>query len=161
MSGEGYMYRKRDIRELGVNRVVVAACSPTMHLETFRRVLEEAGLNRYLLEMANIREKCSWVHDDVDVATEKAKRIISMAVAKASSLIPLEKVKRRVIKRVLIIGGGIAGIHAAIELSRAGLEVVLVEKTPTIGGRMLFFDKTFPTLDCAQCILAPKISEVS
>ncbi len=160
-SSTGQELIKRDIRELGINRVVVAACSPTMHLETFRRTVEEAGLNRYLLEMANIREKCSWVHDDPAEATEKAKRIIAMAVSKASLLEPLEIIERKVTKRVLIIGGGIAGIHAAIELAKAGMETIIVEKTPTIGGRMLFFDKTFPTLDCAQCILAPKISEVS
>ena len=152
---------RKDIEELGVNRVVVAACSPTMHLETFRRVLEEAGLNKYLLEMANIREKCSWVHADPKKATEKAKRIVSMAVKKVSSVEPLQEIRRRIHKKVLIIGGGVAGIHAAIELAKAGYHVTIVEKTPTIGGKMMFFDKTFPTLDCAQCILSPRISEVT
>ncbi len=152
---------KKDIESMGINRVVVAACSPTMHLETFQRVLESAGLNKYLLEMANIREKCSWVHEDKSRATEKAFRIIAMAVSKVSHLKPLEKIRSRVRRRVLIVGGGIAGVHAAIELSKAGLEVVIVEKSPTIGGKMLFFDKTFPTLDCSQCILAPKISTVA
>lgn len=160
-SSIGQKMIRDDIEKLKINRVVVAACSPTMHLETFQRVLEEAGLNRYLLEMANIREKCSWVHADTREATEKAKKIVAMAVAKARHLNPLDKIKSRAVKRVLIIGGGIAGIHAAIELSNAGFNVIIVDKAPTIGGKMLFFDKTFPTLDCAQCILAPKISAVA
>ena len=160
-SSAGQQLIIKDIKELGINRVVVAACSPTMHLETFRRTIMEAGLNKYLLEMANIREKCSWVHTDRREATEKAKKIVAMAVRKVSSLVPLAEIRRRIQKKVLIIGGGIAGIHAAIELARAGYEVTIVEKTPTIGGKMLLFDKTFPTLDCAQCILSPRISEVA
>jgi len=152
---------RKDISKGIVDRVVVAACSPTMHLETFRKVLEDAGLNKYLLEMANIREKCSWVHEDKERATLKAFRIIAMAVSKAKLLEPLTPLYRPAERRVLIIGGGIAGIHSALELAKAGFEVIMVEKSPTIGGKMLFFDKTFPTLDCAQCILAPKISELA
>lgn len=160
-SSTGQKLIKEDIEKLGINRVVVAACSPTMHLETFRRAVMEASLNKYLLEMANIREKCSWVHADQKEATEKAKKIIAMAVRKVSSYVPLEELRRRIQRKVLIIGGGVAGIHAAIELAKAGYEVTLVEKSPTIGGKMMLFDKTFPTLDCAQCILAPRISEVT
>lgn len=160
-SSVGQNLIETDIKDLGINRVIVAACSPTMHLETFMRAVEEAGLNRYLMEMVNIREKCSWVHDDRDKATEKAIILIRMAIEKARMLSPLEKVKKKINKRVLILGGGIAGIHAAIELSKSGYNVIIVEKSPTIGGKMLFFDKTFPTMDCAQCILAPRISEVS
>ncbi|MCR8470778.1 MAG: CoB--CoM heterodisulfide reductase iron-sulfur subunit A family protein [Candidatus Korarchaeota archaeon] len=160
-SSTGQNLIKEDIKKLGINRVVIAACSPSMHLETFRRAVAETSLNKYLLEMSNIREQCSWVHTDPKKATEKAKRIIAMAIRKVSSFVPLEEIQREVQRKVLVIGGGIAGIHASIELAKAGYEVTIVDKAPTIGGKMMFFDKTFPTLDCAQCILAPRISEVT
>ena len=149
-----------DIQEHGLNRVVVAACSPKMHEPTFRAVLERAGLNKYLLEMANIREQDSWVHKDGHRATEKAKDLVRMAVARARLLAPLEETEIPIGERVLVIGGGIAGIQAALDLADSGYKVYLVEKEPTIGGRMAQLDKTFPTLDCSTCILAPKMAEV-
>jgi len=150
----------KDIQEQKLNRVVVAACSPKMHEPTFRAALERAGLNKYLLEMANIREQDSWVHRDGQQATEKAKDLVRMAVARARLLEPLEDTTIPIGEEVLVIGGGIAGIQAALDLADAGYKVYLVEKEPTIGGRMALLDKTFPTLDCSTCILAPKMAEV-
>jgi heterodisulfide reductase subunit A len=151
---------KRDIAEHGLNRVVVAACSPRMHEPTFRNTLRAAGLNQYLLEMANIREHCSWVHlHDKEQATEKAKDLVRMSVARARLLEPQEEVDIPVLQRALVIGGGVAGIQAALDLADSGYEVVLVEKEPSIGGRMAQIDKTFPTMDCSICILAPKMAE--
>nr|WP_048060534.1 CoB--CoM heterodisulfide reductase iron-sulfur subunit A family protein [Methanothermus fervidus] len=152
---------QRDIKELGVNRVVVAACSPRLHEPTFRRCVEEAGLNPFLFEFANIREQDSWVHmDDPEAATEKAKDLVRMAVAKARLLEPLEFEKVPVTRKAMVIGGGVAGIQAALDLADMGYKVYLVEKKPTIGGRMAQLDKTFPTLDCSICILAPKMVDV-
>ncbi|MBI4216271.1 MAG: CoB--CoM heterodisulfide reductase iron-sulfur subunit A family protein [Chloroflexi bacterium] len=146
----------------GLTRVVVSACSPRMHEVTFRKALAQAGLNPYLLEMANIREQCAWVHgDDKAAATEKAIQLIAMAVAKVARHEPLTPKSVGVTKRALVIGGGIAGIQAALDLGNANIEVVLVEREPTIGGRMAQLDKTFPTLDCSSCILTPRMVEVS
>ncbi|MBN1322976.1 MAG: hydrogenase iron-sulfur subunit [Methanotrichaceae archaeon] len=152
---------KEDIKEGKVDRVVVAACSPRLHEPTFRCVLQDAGLNPYLLEMANIREQCSWVHmEEPALATEKAKDLIRMAVAKAELLSPLEGELMPVSRNVLVIGGGVAGISAALELANAGLHVFLVERRPTIGGYMALLTDVFPTNDCSICVLAPKMTEV-
>jgi len=156
-SDPGQEMIKKGIREHGLNRIVVASCSPRMHLDTFRRTLESAGLNPYLLEMANIREQCSWVHDDIEVATSKAIDLVRGAVERARYLEPLE-IKSIPVKRdVLVIGGGIAGIITSIELADKGYQVYLVERSPSIGGHMAQLSKTFPTLDCSQCILTPKM----
>jgi heterodisulfide reductase subunit A len=151
---------KQDIKNLGVNRVVVAACSPLMHELTFRLAAESAGLNRYLVQIANIREHCSWIHDDVKEATQKATALVNAAVKRVALHQPLEITYAPMNKNTLIVGGGIAGIQAALEIANAGYHVYLVEKEPTIGGKMGQFDKTFPTLDCAACILTPKMVSV-
>jgi len=151
---------KQDIRERNLNRVVVAACSPRMHEPTFRACVKDAGLNPYLLEMANIREHCSWVHlRDKQAATEKAKDLVRMAVARARLLEAQDEVDIPVLRKSLVIGGGVAGIQAALDLADAGYQVTLVEKEPSIGGRMAQIDKTYPTMDCSICILAPKMAE--
>ncbi len=140
--------------------VVVASCSPHMHLKTFRKAAAAAGLNPYLVEMANIREHCSWVHHDRDEATAKAIDLIRMAVAKVRRNHALEPIHVPVTKRALVIGGGVAGIQAALDIADAGYEVVLVEREPSIGGKMAGLSETFPTLDCSQCILTPRMVEV-
>ncbi len=147
-----------DIKEYGLNRVVVASCSPMLHERTFRRVCSEAGINPYLFEMANIREHCSWVHDDG--ATEKAKQIVRAAVMRVYYHQPLERREVPVNPNTLVVGGGIAGIQAALDIANAGYKVYLVEREPSIGGHMIQLDKTFPTLDCSACILTPKMSDV-
>ncbi len=148
-------------REHGLNRIVVAACSPTLHEPTFRRVLESMGLNPFFFDMSNIREHCSWVHThEEEAALEKAKDLIKMAVARSAELEPLEEKEVDVKANVLIIGAGIAGIQAALDIADAGYKVYLVEKEPSIGGHMAQLDKTFPTLDCSSCILTPKMSLV-
>jgi heterodisulfide reductase subunit A len=157
-SDPGQELIKRDIKEYGLNRVVVASCSPRMHEPTFRNACADAGLNPYCFEMANIREQCAWVH--LKGATEKAKDLVASAVAKAALLEPLERKKVGVIPRALVIGGGVAGIYAALEIADKGFETYLVEKEPSIGGHMAQLDKTFPTLDCSACILTPKMVEV-
>jgi len=160
-SDQGQELIKNDIREHKLNRVVVASCSPRLHEPTFRKACEEAGLNKYLFEMANIREQCSWVHlHDRSTATEKAKDLVKMAVAKAALLQSAEEIEVPIIRRTLVIGGGVAGIQAALDLADTGYKVYLVEKEPSIGGRMAQIDKTFPTMDCSICILAPKMSDV-
>lgn len=136
------------IRADDLDTVVVAACSPRMHEPTFMKCLDKAGLNAYKLEMANIREQCSWVHSDPERATDKAIALVRMAVSKARNLYQLEPMKSPVTKKALVIGGGIAGIQSALSISQAGYEVTLVEKGPSIGGRMAQLEKTFPTLDC-------------
>jgi len=138
-----------DIRDLGVNRVVVASCTPRMHEPTFQRVLAEAGLNPYLFEMANIREHVSWVTDEPGAATEKAKRLVRAAVFRVAYHAPLVPRKEPVTQAALVVGGGIAGIQAALSIAEAGYPVYLVERKPTIGGHMAQLDKTFPTLDCS------------
>jgi len=153
---------ERDIQRNGIDRVVVAACSPSMHEHTFRVLLERAGLNPYLLEVVNIREQCSWVHSSKPAdATEKAKGLIAMGVARARFLEPLHPLETPVTKSALIIGAGIAGITAALNLANTGYEVYLVDKEGSIGGRMTQLDKTFPTLDCSLCILTPLMAEVA
>ena len=149
------------IRGKRLTGAVVAACSPQMHEKTFRKAAAEAGLNAYLVEMANIREHCSWVHEDRGEATEKAIDIVRMAVAKARQDEALYTVKVPVTKRALVIGGGVAGIEAALSIADAGVEVVLVEREPSIGGHMAQLGETFPTLDCSQCILTPKMVEAA
>lgn len=157
-SDPGQEMIQKDIKEKGLNRVVVAACSPRLHEPTFRRAVKEAGLNPFLFEFANIREHDSWVHqNEPEAATEKAKDLVRMAVAKARLLEPLEAESVAVDNKALVIGGGVAGIQAALDLGDMGFQTYLVEKQPTIGGRMAQLDKTFPTLDCSMCILAPKM----
>jgi len=151
---------KQDIQELGLNRIVVAACSPTMHELTFRRVCQEAGLNPYLFQMANIREHCSWVTEDKQLATEKAKALVSAAVRRVYYQQPLETRQVPMNPNTLIVGGGIAGIQAALEIADSEHKVYLVERTPSVGGHMIQLDKTFPTLDCSACILTPKMTLV-
>jgi NADH:ubiquinone oxidoreductase subunit E len=140
--------------------VVVASCSPRMHEPTFRKTAATVGLNPYMLEMANIREHCSWAHTDRAEATEKAKDLVRLMVEKVKRNHPLEEIKVPMTRRVLVIGAGIAGIQAALDVAAAGHEVVLVERKPSIGGHMSMLDETFPTLDCSQCILTPRMVEV-
>lgn len=141
---------KTQIREHDLNRVIVASCSPRLHEPTFRACLTEAGLNPYLLEMANIREHCSWVHStDRQAATSKAKDIVRAAVARARCLQPQEEDEIPVTDAALVIGGGVAGIQAALDMADSGRMVYLVEKQPSIGGIMAQLDKTFPTMDCS------------
>lgn len=149
------------VKEHGLERVVVAACSPRLHEPTFRRTLETAGLNPYFLEMANVREHCSWVHPDREKATDKAFDLVRMAVARVLKNEPLARGSITIEKRALVLGGGIAGIQAALDIADAGHEVILVEREPTIGGRMAQLDKTFPTLDCSSCILTPKMVDAA
>jgi heterodisulfide reductase subunit A len=159
-SDPGQNLIKDDIKKLGLNRVVVASCSPRMHEPTFRRACQDAGLNQYLFEMANIREQCSWVHIDKDMATEKAKALVSAAVHRVALQEPLETKEVAMNANTLVIGGGVAGIQAALEVADSGHKVYLLEKDASIGGHMAMFDKTFPTLDCAACILTPKMTTV-
>lgn len=141
---------KRHILEYNLNRVVVASCSPRLHEPTFRRCVEEAGLNKYLFTMANIREHCSWVHSQYhEAATQKAKDTVRMAVARARNLLPQTETEVPVTDAALVIGGGVAGIQAALDLADAGHQVYLVEKEASIGGIMAQLDKTFPTMDCS------------
>jgi heterodisulfide reductase subunit A2 len=141
--------------------VVVASCSPRMHEPTFRRAVAQAGVNPYRMEMANLREHVSWVHNDRAVATAKAIEIVGMLVAKVRRDEKLATGRAELTKRLLIIGGGIAGIQAALDVANAGYQVTLVERTPTIGGKMAMLDKTFPTLDCSACILTPLMVDVA
>jgi len=161
-SDAGQVMIKQDINNLKLDRVVIAACSPTLHELTFGRCAEDAGLNRYLITMANIREQCSWVHmHQPEEATRKAIDLVKMAVARASLLKALEAIKVPVGKSSLVIGGGITGIQAALDLAEDGFDVYLLEKNPSLGGRMAQLDKTFPTMDCSLCILAPKMSAIA
>lgn len=140
---------QQDLRELGLDRVVVAACTPRMHEPTFQRAIAAAGLNPYYLEMANIREQCSWVHDDPAGATEKAKTLVEAAVMRVRHHQPLFASRVPINPATLVVGGGIAGIQASLELANARYPVYLVEREPSIGGRMAQLDETFPTLDCS------------
>jgi len=151
---------QKDIKEMGLTRVVVAACSPHLHEATFRNACKGAGLNPYLCELVSIREQDSWVHTDKVAATEKAKAIISGGVARVTYHEPLEPLHVPIHPDTLVVGGGIAGIQAALEIADAGFHVYLVEREPSIGGHMAQFDKTFPTLDCSACILTPKMVQV-
>jgi heterodisulfide reductase subunit A len=159
-SDPGQELIKKDIKELGLNRVVVASCSPTMHEPTFRRACQEAGVNPYLFEMANIREHVSWVTEDKQAATEKAKALVSAAVRRVYYHQPLETKEVPVNPNTLVVGGGIAGIQAALKIADSEHQVYLVERSPSIGGHMAQLDKTFPTLDCSACILTPKMTQV-
>jgi len=156
-SDPGQEIIQSDIEEHDLDRVVVAACSPLMHENTFRQAVETSGLNRYLFEMANIREQVSWVTIDSRAATEKATALVRAAVWRVRFHDPLEMRKVGIKQKVLIVGAGIAGIEAALQIADAGYKVLLVEREPSIGGHMARFDKTFPTLDCAACILTPKM----
>ena len=149
------------IREYGLTGVVICSCSPRMHENTFRKTCEKAGLNPYMVEIANIREQCSWIHKDKEVATEKAVILGRAAIAKVHLNAPLTAGTSPVKKRALVIGGGIAGIQTALDIADAGFKVDIVEKEPTIGGKMTQIDKTFPTLDCAACILTPKMVDAA
>jgi heterodisulfide reductase subunit A len=152
---------KKDIQELSIDRVVVAACSPRMHEVTFRNAVSSEGLNPYFLNIANIREQCSWVHKDKESATEKAKQLIRAAVARVLRQEALTARKVGIKPSALVLGAGIAGIQAALTIASEGMKVLLVEKAPYIGGHMAQLDKTFPTLDCASCIFTPKTVEVA
>ncbi len=151
---------KEDIRANGLERVVVASCSPSLHEATFRRATAEGGINPYYFSMVNIREQDSWVHTDPAAATRKANDLVRAAVHRVRFHRPLERSRVSVNPAAMVVGGGIAGIHAALTMANAGKHVYLVEREPSIGGHMAQFDKTFPTLDCAACILTPKMTEV-
>lgn len=159
-SDPGQELIQSDIKEFNLNRIVVASCSPLLHEHTFRNATAKGGLNPFYFHMVNIRENVSWVHEDKDAATEKAKDLARAAIQRVWFHKPLEKKTVPVNPDVLIVGGGIAGIHAALTIANAGKKVFLVEREATIGGHMAMFDKTFPTLDCAACILTPKMSAV-
>lgn len=159
-SDPGQEMIEEDIKNHELDRIVIAACSPKMHEETFRKTIQQAGLNQYLLEMVNLREQCSWCHaKEHEKATEKAKALVRMGIARAAFLEPLKRGKIKAKKSILIIGGGIAGIQAALDLADTDFKVYLVEKTASIGGKMAQLDKTFPTLDCSACILTPKMAD--
>ena len=149
------------IKEHKLTGIVVCSCSPRMHEATFRKTAQQAGINPYMVEIANIREQCSWVHKDIAIGTEKAIILGRAAIAKVHLNAPLTAGQSPVTKRALVIGGGIAGIQTALDIADAGFEVDIVEKKPTIGGKMTQIDKTFPTLDCAACILTPKMVDVA
>jgi heterodisulfide reductase subunit A len=159
-SDPGQNIVKKAIKEKNLDAVVVGSCSPHMHEKTFRKACADAGLNPYLFEMANLREHCSWVHEDRVEATRKAIELTRIAVEKVKRNDPLSPIRVPVTKRSLVIGGGISGIQAALDIANAGFEVVLVEKEPSIGGHMSQLSETFPTLDCSQCILTPRMVEV-
>ena len=158
-SDPGQTIIKQMIREKGLDGVVVAACSPRMHEPTFRKACSEAGLNPYMCEMANLREHCSWVHDKSEATTQKAIDIVRTLVEKVKYNKPLHNIKVPVTKTALVIGGGIAGIQASLDIANCGHQVILVEKDPSIGGHMSQLSETFPTLDCSQCILTPRMVE--
>jgi len=160
-SDPGQSLIKEAIREHRLTGVVVAACSPRMHEPTFRNAVAEAGLNPYLCEMANLREHCSWVHEKGEATTAKAADLVRVMVEKVKHDQPLQPIRVPVTKRALVLGGGIAGIQAALDIANAGHKVVLVEKSPSIGGHMSQLSETFPTLDCSQCILTPRMVEAA
>ena len=160
-SENGQALIRQAIHEHGLTGVVVCSCSPRMHEATFRKTATLAGVNPYMVEIANIREQCSWIHKDMPEGTEKAVILARAAIAKVNLNAPLTAGTSPVTKRALVIGGGIAGIQTALDVADAGYEVDIVEKAPTIGGRMAQLDKTFPTLDCAACILTPKMVDAA
>ena len=160
-SENGQALIRNAIKEHGLSGVVICSCSPRMHEATFRKTATLAGINPYMVEIANIREQCSWIHKDMPEGTEKAIILARAAIAKVNLNAPLTAGTSPVTKRALVIGGGIAGIQTALDVADAGFEVDIVEKEPTIGGRMAQLDKTFPTLDCAACILTPKMVEAA
>ncbi|MGD0342083.1 MAG: CoB--CoM heterodisulfide reductase iron-sulfur subunit A family protein [Bacteroidales bacterium] len=160
-SDPGQSLIKSAIREKGLTGVVVAACSPRMHEPTFRKACAEAGLNPYMCEMANLREHCSWVHEKGEATTEKAIDLVRVLVEKVKYNQSLNAIKVPVTKTALVIGGGIAGIQASLDIANTGHKVILIEKDPSIGGHMSQLSETFPTLDCSQCILTPRMVEVA
>ncbi len=160
-SDPGQNLLKKAIQEQKLSHVVVAACSPRMHEKTFRKAVEAAGLNPFLCEMANIREHCSWVHENKEEATVKAIEIVGMMVERVKKNRVLPSITVPITKRSLVIGGGIAGIQAALDIADCGHEVILVEREPSIGGHMAQLSETFPTLDCSQCIMTPKMVDVA
>ena len=160
-SDPGQSLIRKAIEEQKLDGVVVAACSPRMHEPTFRRACSEAGLNPYLCEMANLREHCSWVHEKGEPTTAKAIDIVRGLVEKVKRNKPLKPIEVPITKKALVIGGGIAGIQAALDIANCGHQVILVEKEPSIGGHMSQLSETFPTLDCSQCILTPRMVEVA
>lgn len=160
-SEAGQSLIKNAVREHRLTGIVVASCSPRMHEATFRKAAASAGINPYMVEIANIREQCSWIHKDIIAGTYKAIVLAKTAVAKLNLNQPLTAGESQVTKRALVIGGGIAGIQSALDIAESGFEVDIVEKMPTIGGKMAQLDKTFPTLDCAACILTPKMVEAA
>ncbi len=160
-SDPGQEMIEKDIREYGLNRVVVASCSPRLHEKTFQGACQRAGLNPYMFQMASVREQVSWVTQDENEATQKAKTLVAGAINRVNYHHSLETREVKVHPDVLIVGGGIAGMQAALDIANSGHTVYLVEKQPTIGGHMLQFDKTFPTLDCAACIGTPKMVDVA
>ena len=149
------------IKEHKLSGVVVAACSPRMHEKTFRKACAAAGLNPYLCEITNLREQCSWVHTDGELATRKAIDLVRSTVARVQRNTPLAPIQVPVTRRALVIGGGIAGIQAALDIADGGTEVVLVERSPSLGGHMAQLSETFPTLDCSQCIMTPRMVEAA
>ena len=150
-----------DIRYHRLDGIICACCSPTLHEETFRKAAEDVGVNKYEVEIANIREKCSWVHTDKEKASEKAMKIIETKVEKALLNEALTPVSVEVNRKAMVVGAGVTGIQTALDLANSGYYVYLVEKSPTIGGHMAQLSSTFPTLDCSQCILSPKMSEIA
>jgi heterodisulfide reductase subunit A len=159
-STSGQEIIEKDIENLALTRFIVAACSPLMHEQTFRAAAKRGGINPYLLEICNIREHNSWITNDTEIATKKAKALVAAAVYRVRKHKPLESTFVHINPNTLIVGGGIAGIHAATEIADAGYKVYLVEREPHIGGHMAQLAKTFPTLDCAACMLAPKMAAV-
>lgn len=160
-SDPGQTLLKEAIKEHKLDGVVVAACSPRMHEPTFRRATAEAGVNPYLCEMANVREHCSWVHEKGDLTTEKAADLVRTLVFKVKKNQPLQPIRVPVTKKAMVIGGGVAGIQAALDIANTGHKVVMIEREPSIGGHMSQLSETFPTLDCSQCILTPRMVEVA
>ena len=160
-SEQGQEIIRNAVHEYNLDRIVVCSCSPRMHEGTFRKCAEGVGINPYMVEIANIREQCSWVLKDMEVATAKAISLAKAAIAKVRFNTPLKEGESQVIKRALVIGGGIAGIQTALDIAEAGYKVDIVEKEPTIGGKMAQIDKTFPTLDCSACILTPKMVDAA
>lgn len=160
-SEQGQAIIRQAVQDYQLDRIVVCSCSPRMHEATFRKCAESVGINPYMVEIANIREQCSWVLKDKAEATAKAIKLAKAAIAKVRFNTPLHAGKSSVVKRALVIGGGIAGIQTALDIAEAGYKVDIVEKEPTIGGRMAQLDKTFPTLDCSACILTPKMVDAA
>ena len=160
-SDPGQTLIKDAIKEHHLDGVVVGSCSPRMHEPTFRKACAEAGLNPFLCEMANLREHCSWVHEKGEATTEKAFDLVKMLVEKVKRNKPLDSIKVPITKKALVIGGGIAGIQASLDIANTGHQVILIEKDPSIGGHMSQLSETFPTLDCSQCILTPRMVEVA
>jgi heterodisulfide reductase subunit A len=160
-SDPGQNIVQKAIRDHNLDAVVISACTPNLHETTFRKTVELAGVNPYQCEIANIREQCSWVHEDGETATDKAIKIVRGIVEKVRRNESLEPITAPLTKRALVIGAGISGVQAALDIADAGYEVILVERKPSIGGHMAQLSETFPTLDCSQCILTPKMVEVS